>query len=215
MKYHKHHKLFIIILFSCAIFGGCSNAKTNIGNFTSNSIYVKKNSELEEYLLKINNRLLMVSDNPNINCTFVVNNSSKKMFHIDRRGIITISRNTLAALVDEAQLAALLSYAIVQFKSEYKNKHSFNSDNDALKYDQHSMAYLAKAGYNPMAAIELQEIYHNQTKNHADWLNPVFLGYPVSSSRLATNAKLLVKLPKGAHRSDLNYQRNIGLNDSI
>ncbi len=216
MTYHKYRKLFITTLFCCAVFGGCSNIKINDSNAlikASAANYLKKNSELEEYVAKVSKRILMVSDAPSLNCKFIITNENKKIIEINKSGIITISRKTLETLKDEAQLAAIISYIMVQFKPEYKNKTSFFSESEAISYDKLSMVCLARAGYNPMAAIELQEIYHGKGIRHSNWLNNVFLKYNISAARINTNKRTLENLPKSAERSEQNYQKNLGLQE--
>lgn len=63
--------------------------------------------------------------------------------------------------------------------------------------DELGMQYLSKAGYSPLAAVELQETFvkHSQSRNQ-DWVSGLFLAHPPSRERLANNRKMARELPE-------------------
>ena len=154
----------------------------------------------------------MVSDNPTLDCNFIIKDIPNKSIAINNNRTITMSRTILGSLKDEAQLAALISYLMIQFKPEYQGKHTLTSENDAIAYDQLSMTYLYKAGYDPMSAIELQEIYNTKEQSN-NWLAGVFSNYPLTANRATANRNFLNNLPKGTQRAEQRYQKNLGLQE--
>ncbi len=69
-----------------------------------------------------------------------------------------------------------------------------------LESDHYGMQYMAAAGYDPQAAVELQEIFVELSKGHeSNWLEGLFASHPPSEERVAKNRRhsnsLLVNLP--------------------
>jgi hypothetical protein len=211
MTNNKYINPLIHILCYSLVFSGCSNAKNNKlkQNDFSNiaSCHIRKNFELKEYLIKVSKRILLVSDKPDLNLNFNVKEYHKEIINIDKNGTITISRKALEALRDESQLATIIGYSIIQSDPKYKNIRIFNSEQDAVKYDQQNIINLSKAGYNPLALIELQEII-----NKNNWLSGIFL-QPMTTTRIEINKNFIRNLPNGSLRTEYAYQKILGLQD--
>ncbi len=78
-----------------------------------------------------------------------------------------------------------------------------------LESDHYGMQYMAAAGYDPQAAVELQEIFVELSKGQqANWLEGLFASHPPSEERVAKNRRhaqsLLVNLP---FRGDAEYAK--------
>jgi len=67
-----------------------------------------------------------------------------------------------------------------------------------LEADYYGMLYMSRAGYDPMAAIGLQETFIrlNNNKSH-NWLAGLFSSHPPSVERVKANRITAAKLPKG------------------
>lgn len=65
-----------------------------------------------------------------------------------------------------------------------------------LQSDAFGMAYMARAGYEPQAAIELQETFVrlSQQKDQNQWLRGLFASHPPSQERVEQNRQTAAKL---------------------
>lgn len=89
-----------------------------------------------------------------------------------------------------------------------KSHYSRDAETEA---DTYGMRYMVRAGYDPAAAVSLQEMFLRLSKNkRQDWLSGLFASHPPSSERLARNRRELAALhnPGGELGRD-SYQRAI------
>lgn len=87
--------------------------------------------------------------------------------------------------------------------SQYSQAHELESD-------RYGIEYMVEAGYDPMAAVELQELFVELSEGE----NPGFLSgllatHPPSQKRVEENRKLAEKLGTGGNRERETYQRRI------
>ncbi len=68
------------------------------------------------------------------------------------------------------------------------------SRHQELESDHYGMIYMAKAGYNPEAAIRLQEIFLKLSKGNSNWLDGLFASHPPSQERIEANKITAQKL---------------------
>lgn len=152
-------------------------------------------NELEEYVSRVGKKVMLVSGRSDIKYKFNVVSSDAPTFNLTTNSI-TISRGLLNRLNDEAELAAILSHGIVELSENYSDP--------SLK-DDSVLTYMARAGYDPAAAVELQQKY---LRNSAS-LGGVYSANPPTASRIDTNKARLNKLPKGLHRGTEIYSKNV------
>ncbi|OZG72208.1 peptidase M48 [Hahella sp. CCB-MM4] len=70
-----------------------------------------------------------------------------------------------------------------------------------LESDHYGMNYMAKAGYDPQAAVELQELFVELSKGRSQgWLDGLFASHPPSPERVTANQKTLQNLPAASFR---------------
>ena len=76
--------------------------------------------------------------------------------------------------------------------------------------DFYGMTYLSRAGYDPKAAVELQEIFLrlSEGKNQS-WLEGLFASHPPSKQRVEANKVTASKLPPGGKLGTARYQQKI------
>lgn len=189
----------IILTFSILSSYGCSKydsiSTTNYSSF--DDLHKIAKSDLEEYVSRVGKKILIVVDNPKYNYEFSIINSKSSQLH-SNGPLIQISEGLLINLQDEAQLAAVLSNTIA---------------GEQLIDDKNSMLYMSRAGYDPMAAIELQEIY--LSSRSGKWLKDVFYNNPPNIDRLAINKQIVEGLPKGLQRAKERFNKNIGLKQNL
>lgn len=81
---------------------------------------------------------------------------------------------------------------------------------DELESDFYGMQYMADAGYDPEAAVELQETFVRLSAGHqTDWLSGLFASHPPSAQRVQANRARALALNAGGTRNQAAYQRAI------
>lgn len=80
-----------------------------------------------------------------------------------------------------------------------------------LESDHYGIRYMAKAGYDPQAAVSLQEKFVKLAGDRkTNWLEGMFASHPPSQERVEENKKLVATLPAGGYLGREEYQRRIG-----
>ncbi|MFO0449745.1 MAG: M48 family metalloprotease, partial [Pseudomonadota bacterium] len=70
-----------------------------------------------------------------------------------------------------------------------------------LEADRYGMIYMQRAGYDPAAAISLQETFVRLSQGRGGgWLEGLFASHPPSPERVAENRRTAQELPKGGQR---------------
>lgn len=236
---NKHTiELFVVILLTTLILNtGCAKVKsilsdeqptdssqTNISskdNITKKEQPIKKTTDikvndLQEYVSRVGKRLMIVIEEPIQNYEFIVSNSLSPDFNTTAPNKITISRGMLVKLQDEAELAAVLSHAIANLKNSRLSLNLPVTELQAITTDKYSMTYMSRAGYDPNAVIELQELYLNPLDpRYGEWLNSIFIDRPPSLIRIAANKEAAAQLPLGLQRAKDRYQQNVGESSTV
>ena len=117
---------------------------------------------------------------------------------------------------------ALIATSVVAHSNEYANiivggaqvaaglVHTKYGREDELEADYYGMLYMSRAGYDPMAAVGLQETFIrlNESKSQ-NWLAGLFSSHPPSQARVDANRKTAATLPKGGLVGNDIYQNKI------
>lgn len=86
------------------------------------------------------------------------------------------------------------------------------SRKDELQADHFGMFYMARAGYDPRAAIELQKTFVRLANDkRQDWLSGLFASHPPSSARVQANIRTAESLPKGGRLDAASYKAHINV----
>ncbi len=89
------------------------------------------------------------------------------------------------------------------WNSKYSRDHESISDKYGIKY-------MVKAGYDPQAAVELQELFVRMfEKQDPGWLQGLFASHPPSRDRVAANRAELTQYPKGGARNKAAFEHAI------
>ena len=81
---------------------------------------------------------------------------------------------------------------------------------DELESDRYGMLYMSRAGYDPQAAVELQQTFvHLSEGRSQDFISGLFASHPPSQSRVDANHAHAANLPAGGERGRDAYQRAI------
>lgn len=191
---------------------------------------------LTQYINDVGNKLVKVSDRPNLPFEFVIINESLPNAWALPGGKIGIHRGLLTELNNEDELAAVLSHEIVHAAarhtagsfetrlllmagaavvsvaskdSKYQSAIqlataggiglltlSFSRDKE-LEADRYGIKYMTAAGYNPYAAVSLQETFVRLSKNNdMHWLNKMLATHPPSQDRVDANREIAASYGK-------------------
>ena len=76
-----------------------------------------------------------------------------------------------------------------------------------LEADRYGIAYLAKAGYDAQAAVDLQKTFVRLAEDKKpSWLSGLFASHPPSRERVLANRKSVAMLKSGGQRDRATYQ---------
>jgi len=79
---------------------------------------------------------------------------------------------------------------------------------DELESDHYGMLYMKKAGYDPQAAVELQEIFLDLSKGQqAGFIDGLFATHPPSARRVRENSALVAEIGGGGYRGAEEYKK--------
>jgi predicted Zn-dependent protease len=204
---------------------------------------------LAAYVNEVGQKLVKVSDRPNLPFEFVVINDSVPNAWALPGGKLAINRGLLTELKSEAELAAVLSHEIVHAAARHgaksieqgtllaagavivsvlasDQKHSdiidyatqgsaalislrFSREHE-LEADHYGISYMVRAGYDPKAAVELQETFVRLSGNKsANWLTGMFATHPPSQERVDANRKQAAGLPANLYRGEEVYRQKL------
>lgn len=103
------------------------------------------------------------------------------------------------------EYGALAVGALAVGANAWNAKYSRDHESDSDKY---GIKYMSKAGYDPQAAVELQELFVRMfDKQEPGWLEGLFASHPPSRDRVAANKAEVAKYPKGGARNKEAFQR--------
>lgn len=84
---------------------------------------------------------------------------------------------------------------------QYSQSHEFEAD-------KYGMSYMARAGYDPQAAVELQKIFLKLMEDRqTSWVEGLLASHPPSDKRVAANEETAKNLPKDLNRYPEAYQQ--------
>ncbi|WP_072798653.1 M48 family metalloprotease [Marinobacter antarcticus] len=82
------------------------------------------------------------------------------------------------------------------------------SQGDELESDHYGILYMKKAGYDPQAAVELQEIFYELSKGRdSGFVDGLFATHPPSAKRVRENTEQVKKIGGGGYRGADVYKQ--------
>jgi predicted Zn-dependent protease len=108
---------------------------------------------------------------------------------------------TLALTMDDTRYAGLLVGGAQVGAQLVTTKYGRDAESESDKY---GMRYMARAGYNPLAAVTLQETFVRLSEGQqSGWLDGLFASHPPSIERVEANRKTAAELgDKGDYGTD-------------
>lgn len=180
--------------------------------------------EIENYVQAVGHRLAKVSDYPNLPYHFIIINESIPNAYSFPNGNIVITRGFLLKIQNEAELASVLAHEIghqTSFERERirnSHPHAFQTTvaesdlimtteklsdvlhriamrADEYEADKYGILYLAKAGYDVQAAIELQRHFLlHENKSNKSFFEHLFDTHPYPQSRIDANIQTALEI---------------------
>jgi len=90
------------------------------------------------------------------------------------------------------------------------------SQGDELEADRYGIRYMKEAGYDPQAAVELQEIFVRLSKgNNPGFVQGLFATHPPSIKRVQENQELVNKIGAGGYLGRETYQKKLSFLRSV
>lgn len=84
------------------------------------------------------------------------------------------------------------------------------SQSDELESDHYGIRYMKEAGYDPQAAVELQEIFVRLSEDrNTSFIEGMFATHPPSQKRVNENQELVNKIGAGGYRGKDEYQKKL------
>lgn len=84
------------------------------------------------------------------------------------------------------------------------------SQGDELESDHYGIRYMKEAGYDPQAAVELQEIFVRLSEGrNPSFIEGMFATHPPSRKRVRENQELVNKIGAGGYRGKEAYQKKL------
>jgi len=91
--------------------------------------------------------------------------------------------------------------------SAVNQKYGRDAEREA---DLYGIEYMARAGYDPAAAVDLQRTFVRlNAERRPDWLSGLFASHPPSQERVDNNRRTVAAMGKGGKRGEKAYQRRI------
>ncbi|MDZ4252496.1 MAG: M48 family metalloprotease [Sulfuritalea sp.] len=206
---------------------------------------------LAAYVDAVGQKLVKVSDRPNLPFEFVIINDTVPNAWALPGGKLAVNRGLLTELKSEAELAAVLAHEIVHAAARHGASavergtllsagaaviSVLTADNRAadlidvatqggamllnfrfgreheLEADRYGMDYMVRAGYDPQAAVELQETFVRLAGGkQPNWLEGMFASHPPSQERVDANRAKAAGMPAGLFRGEEVYRQKMAL----
>ncbi len=126
------------------------------------------------------------------------------------RGMLLQGAVAIAGIASKGSSYANLAVGGSQIAAGLINqKYGRNAE---LESDLYGMKYMSRAGYDPRAAIKLQETFLRMSKaagRETDWLSGLFSSHPPSQERIETNRATAKTLPESGELGVQSYKGKI------
>ncbi|MBW0145956.1 M48 family metalloprotease [Marinobacter arenosus] len=84
------------------------------------------------------------------------------------------------------------------------------SQSDELESDYYGILYMKEAGYDPTAAVELQQLFLELSQGkESDFIQGMFATHPPSAKRVQKNRELVNKVGAGGYRGEDVFERKL------
>lgn len=124
-----------------------------------------------------------------------------------QRGILLQGAMVATSIgASESEYGSLLMTAAGVSAQLFNQKYGRDAERES---DRYGMVYMSRAGYDPRAAVDLQQTFLrlSQSRPQRGWLEGLFASHPPSAERVERNRQLLSELPAGGKIGRDDYQQ--------
>lgn len=126
---------------------------------------------------------------------------------MERGMLLQIGVIAAAAAASDSDYAGLATGAGIVGAQIINASYSRDAE---LEADHYGMQYMKKAGYDPSAAVSLQETFVRLSENRkSNWLTGLFASHPPSEERVRNNRNMAQQLGGGGETGRPRYQQAI------
>ena len=160
--------------------------------------------------ISINRGLLMeLQDESELSAVLaheIVHSAAKHGARGQSRGILLQGGVILATIAGSKNGYGQSSQAVSSIAAQLANqKYGRNAE---LESDLYGMRYMAKAGYDPQGAVDLQQTFVRLSEGRqSDFISGLFASHPPSQERVNKNRATAATLPAGGERGKARYQQ--------
>jgi hypothetical protein len=183
---------------------------SNVESIKSAPTTKKELAAIDAYVTRLAKRLLIVMHEEQQKTTPIIHIVDKQEASITMAlsGKLTISTELLRQLNDEAELATVLIRTILTLKYQQIYLTDTLATPQLISIDSDCLTYLSRAGFDPHALIDLEQIYINpKHPRYQAWIRAIFKTLPPDASAMMTIQQKLKTIPhKGLQRNSEQYQ---------
>lgn len=123
------------------------------------------------------------------------------------QGAVILGGVAVGAATDKDEYATVAILGGMIGAQMIQQKHSREAERES---DYYGMIYMQNAGYDPAAAVSLQETFVRLSENRqSGFLNGLFASHPPSPERVENNRRTLAELGAGGRTGGNSHQRAI------
>lgn len=124
---------------------------------------------------------------------------------LQRAALLQTGMSGLATVVDGQSYEGIVMQGANIGAGLITTKYSRSAE---LEADKYGIKYMEKAGYDPEAAVTLQEMFVELEKQrNKDWMDGLFATHPPSEDRVRANEATVSQYPEGGYIGDSKYLR--------
>ena len=127
---------------------------------------------------------------------------------IERSGLLTGAVVATALLLGGEDYGELAVAGAQLGAVAVNQKYGRDAEREA---DSYGIRYMARAGYDPSAAVDLQQTFVKlNAERRQDWLGGLFSSHPPSQERVDNNRRTVARLEqRPSHRGERQYQQRV------
>lgn len=126
---------------------------------------------------------------------------------VEQGTLLAAGAAVIGALSADSRNAGLVEFAAQGGAALLGLRYSRDHE---LEADHYGIDYMVRAGYDPKAAVELQETFVRLSgKKSSSWLAGLFATHPPSQERVEANRNKAAGLPAGLYRGEETYRQRV------
>ena len=126
---------------------------------------------------------------------------------VEQGTLLSAGAAILSALGSDSRNAGLVDFAVQGGAALLGMRYGRDHE---LEADHYGIDYMVRAGYDPQAAVDLQQTFVRLSGDKSpNWLEGLFASHPPSQERVEANRKYAATLPANLFRGEKEYRQKI------